>query len=242
MFSIFVLGTLSILGLSKASWPDGRYCLPMPSNRVCPSGWSKGYRRHDVEDDDQKTYCDARRHGWVPYNSNYCHNLRWGFCCKTRSNYPPTRKTWPKGAYCIFRYGGRCPRGFATGYHYWDDEDDNNVNSRSGVLPDGWYGRDTKIYFCCRNDPVKQSFNRINRLYGLPKCSEMILMRYKEKCHPPQSGYLGPHTGYLQWDTEDNRNRDEHFGVFPDTTKSSGRTFGSGIVIQFCSYTSYYHC
>ena len=29
-------------------------------------------------------------------------------------------------------------------------------------------------------------------------------------------GYLGPHTGYLQWDTEDRKNADERIGVFPD--------------------------
>ncbi|XP_028408616.1 uncharacterized protein LOC114531157 [Dendronephthya gigantea] len=223
------------LASSQASWPDGRYCLPMPSNKQCPSGWSKGYRRHDMEDHDDHKYCDVKRHGWVPYNYDLCRNLGWGFCCKTRENSPRTEKQWPSGSYCIFRYGGSCPKNFASGYIFWDDEDRRNNNGRSGVLPDGDYGRNTKIYFCCRD---VQGLWTSKRLSGLPKCSEMILMRYKGRCPGAQRGYLGPHTGYLQWDTEDSRNVDARVGVFPDGRK----TFGSGIKIEFCSYTSYDTC
>ena len=63
-----------------------------------------------------------------------------------------------------------------------------------------------------------------------------MLMRYKGRC-PALSGYRGPHTGYLKWDTEDTRNRDERVGVFPD-----GVTTPSYIKIEFCGYTSYSSC
>ena len=115
-FSVFV--ALSMLSLSEAtrqSWPDGTYCLPRPRNHPCPSGWKTGLRQHDTEDRDGSKYCDVKRHGWVPYNTAWCRNLGWGFCCKTRANYPPTGKTWPRGAYCIFRKGGSCPKGFNSG-------------------------------------------------------------------------------------------------------------------------------
>ena len=231
----------SFLSLSEASWPDGRYCLPMPPNKQCPSGWEAGYRRHD-SDDSGKKRCYNKRHGYAPHIFNYCQDLGWGFCCKTRSKYPP-KKFWPRGQYCIFRRGGSCPTGFDHGYIFWDDEDEDNNNGVSGSLPDGVYNRDTKIYFCCRNDGhyyyppfgLQKCSTHEETLPGLPKCWALMLMRYKGKC-PRLSGYRGPHTGYLEWDTEDNRNRDEHVGVFPDGDKSSR------IKIEFCSYTSYHSC
>ena len=230
MITFSVLVTVTIFGLSEASWPDGKYCLPMPGSKVCPSGWKKGVREHDTEDLFGSFNCRIKRHGWVPYNKNLCRNLGWGFCCKTR-NYPRRGKTWPRGSYCIFRYGGSCPRGFDKGFIHWDDEDSRNANKRSGVLPDGRYDRNTRIQFCCRNDPPAR---RSPSLRGLPKCSEIIVMRYKGTCPPRAPGYRGPHTGYLQWDTEDIRNHDQRVGVFPDGKKS----FRSGIKIEFCSYTS----
>ena len=121
------------------------------------------------------------------------------------------------------------------GYIRWDDEDTRNANKRSGVLPDGSYGGNTKIYFCCRDDRL---ISHLNILVGLPKCSQMILMRYKGTCPRMLFGYHGHHTGFLQWDTEDSRNADRRVGVYPDGQK----TFGSGIKIEFCSFTSGYSC
>ena len=135
-----------------------------------------------------------------------------------------------------------------------------NANARSGVLPDGSYGRNTKIFFCCRNDPIRSSLHqlvfsslhflkdvlkldddmikRIKRkltcVKDLPKCPEIILMRYKGTCPKPPPNYQRALTGFLQWDTEDRNNADQRIGVFPDGAK----TFGSGIKIEFCSYTS----
>ena len=121
-----------------------------------------------------------------------------------------------------------------TGHLHWDDEDNSNANKRSGVLPDGNYNCNTDIHFCCRNDPKIIRFPKENFLKGLPKCAELIVMRYKGTCPAHGNGYLGPHTGYLQWDTEDNKNIDWRSGVFPDGKK----TFASGIKIEFCSYTA----
>ena len=142
------------------------------------------------------------------------------------------------------------------GYIYWDDEDNSNANRRHGVLPNGIYNENTKIFFCCRNDPMHSFSHQLvfslpkflrktltsSKLYrkvlscvkSLPNCSEIMLMRYKGTCSLPPLGYRGPHTGYLQWDTENNSNADQRIGVFPDGAK----TFGSGIKIEFCSYTS----
>ena len=113
MITLFAM--VSIFSLGEASWPDGTYCLPMPSNQQCPYGWQKGERRHDTEDLNGSLYCDKKQHGWVPYHRDLCRDLGWGFCCKTQNNHPRTGKTWPRGSYCIFRKGGHCPTGFASG-------------------------------------------------------------------------------------------------------------------------------
>ena len=66
----------------------------------------------------------------------------------------------------------------------------------------------------------------------------MMLMRYKGRC-PKTAGYSWPKTGFLQWDTEDDYgNIDHRVGAFPDGRK----TFGTGIKIEFCTYTSNRGC
>ena len=241
MISFSVLVIALFLSLSKASWPDGQYCLPMPSSKQCPSGWEAGYRGHDSNDEPPNAPCYNKRHGYVPYVFKFCKDLGWGFCCKTRSSNYPAKTFWPSGQYCIFQYGGSCPKGFDSGYIFWDDEDDSNANTISGSRPDGVYDTNTKIQFCCRNDGHSYSPPNCDANYrilrGLPKCSALMLMRYKGRC-PALSGYRGPHTGYLEWDTEDSSNRDERVGVFPDGVKS----LVTGIKIEFCGYTSYSSC
>ena len=40
--------------------------------------------------------------------------------------------------------------GFVEGFVLWDDEDINNMNAHGGVLPDGTYGENTLMKYCCR--------------------------------------------------------------------------------------------
>jgi len=40
--------------------------------------------------------------------------------------------------------------GFSNGYLYWDDADESNKNTFAGILPDGTYNSNTKIYYCCK--------------------------------------------------------------------------------------------
>lgn len=120
---------------------------------------------------------------------------------------------------------------FHTGYIRWDDEDNKNQNRKMGTVPDGYYDLNTKIYFCCRHDDSSY------RLQGLPKCAQMILMRYKGACFT-NANYSLPRTGFLQWDTENNNNIDRRVGAYPD----GQRTFHIGIKIEFCTYTSNGRC
>ena len=61
--------------------------------------------------------------------------------------------------------------GFNEGWIYWDDDDKNNANSYAGTLPDGEYGKDTKIFYCCRSDGFAA-----NAIY-LPTSSPFVLLQ-----------------------------------------------------------------
>ncbi|XP_028406004.1 uncharacterized protein LOC114528541 [Dendronephthya gigantea] len=208
---------------TAAVWPEGQYCLPMPLNEQCPLGWERGYRVHSTEGNDTIR-------GEVPYVKRHAHrSLEWGFCCKTRVSYYRSNLKWPQGRYCVFRKGGFCPQEFIEGSIHWDDRDAQNTNRFVGTLPDGVYNQNTQIYFCCRIDGSRM-------LTGLPQCYSMILMRFGT-C-PTVDGYLGPHKGYIDWNTEDLFNNDQSSQGYPDGFSR----FKSGIKIEFCSYTSSYSC
>ena len=72
------------------------------------------------------------------------------YCTKAFSG--TSEFTWPRGKYCIARYGGSCPSGFYGGHIHWDDEDSGNINGKQDPIPDGNYDRNTRIYYCCRGD------------------------------------------------------------------------------------------
>ena len=69
---------------------------------------------------------------------------------------PHDRLYFPKGNYCIVKSAGfSCPSNFTEGYLNWNDENDNNKNNYYGAKyskPDGVFGKDTQIKFCCRSD------------------------------------------------------------------------------------------
>ena len=56
---------------------------------------------------------------------------------------------WPDGKYCIYKEGSSCPTGLEEGFVIWDDENKDNKNSKDGVLPEGLFNEDTKIFYCC---------------------------------------------------------------------------------------------
>ena len=158
--------------LIAVQWPDGKYSLPQAKSG-CPPGWSSGWRYQDDEDDDN-------HNSWEPPNlGSYMKiglgaNYKTYYCTKTFDG--NSGFVWPRGKYCIARYGGKCPSGFFNGSVYWDDEDHDNTNSYQNPIPDGDYGRNTRVQYCCRSDgdPSKGVF--------LPPPEEFILYRYEGIC------------------------------------------------------------
>ncbi|CAB4008022.1 Hypothetical predicted protein [Paramuricea clavata] len=103
------------------------------------------------------------------------------------------------------------------GWIRWDDADDKNGNSKGGSLPDGSYGKNTNIKYCCQTEgqwydvielPVSQPFYLLtSSSIDAPKC-QMVKWAFS---------YLE----YIVFDTEDNNNYDGQGGkhVFKDGDK-----------------------
>nr|XP_054774222.1 uncharacterized protein LOC129282359 [Lytechinus pictus] len=204
-------------------WPDGTYGLPKPTSG-CPDGWHDGYRYHDTEDDDSNNYWSNPLHLEGSRGSN---NMRNYFCMKTTSAAPSGLGwAWPAGSYCIYKRGS-CPSGFTEGNIYWDDEDDNNGNSVSGVLPDGDYGRNTRIYFCCRTDGYAHI-----PIY-LPTDDNFILFPLYSTCQSVNG--MSVSNEYFRWDNEDDNNRDSQTQMHPYEGLQGGN---HNVVLHFCYYSN----
>ena len=107
---------------------------------------------------------------------------------------------------------------------YWDDEDYKNKNKKGGILPDGVYNADTKIYYCCQTNgnwfdsielPVSKPF------YLLPSNS----VRDGPKCQMVK--WAVSYLEYIVFDTNDQYNGD---------TQSRAHLFLQGRKLYYCYY------
>lgn len=189
----------------QVQWPGGRYSLPQPK-AGCPQGWTSGWRKQDNEDDDNSN-------SWNPSNLNEYVVFGLGrdyttyYCTKTYTD--NSGFTWPRGNYCIARYGGSCPTGFNDGEIYWDDEDDNNRNELRSPYPDGSYSTNTLTRFCCRNDG-----NAAHEVL-LPSAEPFVLWRYNGICQKVR-GMNDPVQLDIYSDDEDDDNSNHCAGNHPD--------------------------
>ena len=127
------------------------------------------------------------------------------------------------GKYCIYKKGGGCPTNLSSGFVKWDDENNNNRNSKSGTLPDGEYTGDTKIEFCCRTDGDK------SEPISLPTTMPFFLLAYgSAECQ--QVKWAVVNVEWIRFDNEDSGNADNEGGSYP---------YGAGISdhkIHYCYY------
>lgn len=188
-------------------WPNGRYSLPQATQPGCPTGWSSGYVHQDNED-------SRNANVWSPSDLHVLMRIDLGtdytthYCSKTSyGGSGPSH--WPSGRYCIARYGGSCPSGFSNGKIVWDDEDDNNVNSRQGSIPDGEYDTNTRIHYCCRSDGSTSVGMR------LPTSQPFILYRYGGTCQQVRG--MTVKQLHVHFDDEDSNGNDNSCsGSHPD--------------------------
>ncbi|CAH1232650.1 Hypp485 [Branchiostoma lanceolatum] len=186
-------------------WPRGSYGLPR-TNTGCPvaanARWRDGLRHHDTEDDDNSNQWSSGIH----FDGGYGGNMDQKFCMKTEASMG--EGNWPAGNYCIFKKGN-CPAGecFQWGKLKWDDEDDDNQNHASGVLPDGIYNRNTEIQYCCRGD------GSATTPIVLPSRRPFYLFRFRTGCQ--RVADMSVRDEWFRWDDEDDDNANGYYGAYP---------------------------
>ncbi|XP_063440731.1 uncharacterized protein LOC134721563 [Mytilus trossulus] len=207
------------------SWPRGKYTLVKPKSG-CPSGWVEGWRLQDNEDDKGNINSVSSGHHFY---GGFTKNTKTYYCSKIREEKVIDWTKWellpwPKGTYCILRKGGSCPKGFANGHVYWDDEDDSgSYNSLGGTLPDGAYGRNTLIQYCCRSD------GPTNIAIELPTSKPFYLVRKSNTCQQVKG--MNVRNEYIRTDDEDDAgNANSWAGSYPSIEG------GKNIRMNYCYY------
>ncbi|KAL4224310.1 hypothetical protein ACF0H5_017765 [Mactra antiquata] len=205
------------------TWPAGTYGL-MKAAQGCPAGhthWSGGWRKFDTEDTDSHNYFSPNVNSYLS-GSFHSNNIVTDFCGKIQRTSSSYDQQWPKGSYCILKYGP-CPTGFWPGFIYWDNEDSDTSNGHGGSVPDGDYDANTKIYFCCRNDasPHESIF--------LPTDRPFVLSRYSNTCQAVHGMKLT--NVFVRWDDEDTLNSSGSGGMHPSDTGGPDNH-----LLHFCHY------
>ena len=109
------------------------------------------------------------------------------------------------GQYCIYKKGA-CPEGFTEGSIFFDDENMKNRNKMGGVVPDGVYNKDTKIFYCCRAD------GNTTDTITLPTIVPFYLMAFKRsECQQVRGAMVTKE--YIRYDNEDQSNKDKLVGT-----------------------------
>ena len=175
------------------AWPDQTFGLPMPESGcpATPGGatWLNGHIGYHTESvDENRDNVSYPNHLTGPVNrvdDQGNHFMYLHFCVKdsyyrtflaifnVTGNQSKEEATgpiqWPAGSYCINRAGGRCPRGFSSGYLDIDEEDTGHIRKVKAPLPD-------VLFFCCRKDGPATNPVR------LPAQNPFFLYRFGGKC------------------------------------------------------------
>ena len=151
------------------------YALPAPRSG-CPKGWGKGRRDQSSGGDIDVSTSITRA-----LDIRYGRIISTSYCVKDETNTDlGIGFDWPGGKYCIARKENFCPSPeFAEGSITWNDRKSfirKNDNAVWGKLPDGVYDKNTKIYFCCRNN------GRYSDPIQLPTEDPFVLYRYGGQC------------------------------------------------------------
>jgi len=194
------------------------------SGSDCPIGysqWRKGYRYQDTEDNGNINYWPEWSTGLKGKMKKDGFKLQ--FCMKV--NHKAGSGQWPAGDYCIHKKSKKCPsKQFKTGTIRWDDENDNNANTKTGAMPNGLYTQEyTQLEFCCRND------GDVKTPMLLPAFSPFYLYSFSGKCQ--KVGWMSMEVEEVQWDNEDMDNKDELKGDHPHNSNISG-----DITLTLCHY------
>ena len=200
-------------------WPQGTYGFPQ-SSAGCPNNnFGHGCIYQDTEDKNNK---NRFKNVHLLKKGKFSNNIQVCYCVKQYNT--QSGGSWPKGRYCINKKG-RCPQGFRIGSIYWDDEDSNNKNSASGYIPDSIVNRNTKMFYCCRDDAS------INEPVYLPITKPFVLYQYFSRgCQKVRKMRAVEVT--IRFDDEDSGNKDSCNGARPYDTGCNGNH-----KLYMCHYT-----
>ncbi|XP_052777849.1 uncharacterized protein LOC128215177 [Mya arenaria] len=126
-------------------WPQGTFALMKPRTG-CPtsaSRWLEGWLKQTPERQSPNNEWNATHLDGSLTKTEY----NFHFCVKPDAS-DEFSLAWPQGDYCVLKHGN-CPTDFTEGYVQFDDDDTDNGNAHGGVMPDGTYGSDTRLNFCC---------------------------------------------------------------------------------------------
>lgn len=208
-----------IAGVTFAvDWPIGTYTLVKPRSG-CPPDWMEGWTDQDNEDSHNSNSMSYGHH----FAGSFGGNMKFYYCTKN-PNIGVNGGLWPGGNYCILQHGESCPVGFQPGSVYWDDEDSRNNNSHGGVLPTGFYGRNTKINYCCRDD------GQYNTSIALPNSRPFYLLRFTSPCQMIKGMYVREES--VDFDDEDHNNENYASGKHP-----LGTGGGRNQRLMYCYYS-----
>ena len=121
--------------------------------------------------------------------------------------------------YCVYKKY-ICPTGFSEGYMTWDDGSTNT--EVFGILPDGVYGNNTAIEFCCRCDAD------VTMAIDLPRERDFYLMRHKDAASCQEVLGMRMEEHIVAWYEREDLNVSLKFGDFP---------FGNDSEIHYCYYS-----
>ncbi|KAF0987524.1 hypothetical protein HZS_6268, partial [Henneguya salminicola] len=186
----------------KLDWPKGTYGILSPIEG-CPNTnktkWKTGWVYQNTENDNNENNSSEILHAKIRVTE---YGITQHFCIK---DIEEGENIWQKGSFCLYQYGSYCPQDFHSGYVYWDDENDNNKNIHDGYLPNGNYGPDTEIRFCCRSDgdidkeidlPFEHPFCLFPK--NIPSCQRVKNMQHILE--------------YIKFDDEDTLNKNTQAG------------------------------
>jgi len=180
-------------------WPFGKFSL-LRAGEECAKGnsvFKTGARYQDTEDDGSVNDWPIDSPGIGAYMKMDGFDLN--FCTKkaNRGDY-----NWPSGEYCVLKFGNKCPfqgnnrdNPWSEGSIFFDDEDDNNANRKSGTVPAGTYDSDTQLKFCCRED------GGVSQPILLPATKSFYMFAYRGSCQ--RVAHMDVTEEVVHWDTED---------------------------------------
>jgi len=198
------------------------------SKSGCPHGssveWETGSRTQVTE---RGSHASESIHlaGIEPQSSTHIVQL---FCMKMA--YPQDGDfQWMPGKYCIFKKGD-CPNKFQEGYILWDDAapyfSTDIRQTFKGVLPDGEYNHNTKVFYCCRTDGAAHiSINT-------PSSAPFYLMKFGDVCQ--EIDEMTVTEEWVQWADEKTANANDQGGAHPKLIRSGRNSVYSRL--YYCYY------